>query len=342
MDSHQRRILKRLLEQCGVSREATKQNSNAEDVPVGTKYKPPNQLALGFFLGAALTLLLTLFTWGPYPTARRIEIISVALILSGLYPAISFADFIAHRTATTGKAALRTVAIIFLISVGAILGWKSLPSPPTITMRISPLALPLYVAPHSETSVLKVHPFISTTNKQDDLLKVANDTGAEGCWPSQSEMDSIDANGHEVIYRLEISNHSPRILESGKLAFTLKYNAGQKGGSCLPPPNTRRWEDDVVLIPPLDPGKSFEFFAVNHSNYCAWLIPPSAATILMDGEDMETQVTLTFDKNPLYATGAPSFSPTAIKWEGVPVRPGGYGISRTGTHPCGSKESDHD
>jgi hypothetical protein len=154
-------------------------------------------------------------------------------------------------------------------------------------------------------------------------------------------MDSMNVNAHEIIYRLEIGNHSQRILENGKLAFTLKYNSGSKGGNCLPPSGTQTDQDDVVLLPPVDPGKSFEFFAVNQSDMCAWLIPPSSATVAMDGDEKDGQITLTFDKNPLYAAGAPSFPPTAIKWEGVPARPGGYGIIRTGSRSCeGTKKDD--
>jgi hypothetical protein len=340
MDSHQRRILKRLLQQCEVPREIAGWKPSDEDLPVKTKYKPPNELALGFSLGAVLTLLLTLLTWGSYPTVERFEIVLVVLILFGSYLAICVADYAAHKIGAARKTGTRVVAIILWISASAVTGWRLLPGPPTITMQISPSALPLSVAPHSDASVLKIHPYINTTDKQDDLLKITNDTGVEGCWPSQTEMDSLDASSHETIYRLKISNHSPRILEGGKLAFALKYNVGQKGGGCLPPSETQHWEDDVVLIPPIDPGKSFEFFAVNYSSQCAWLIPPSTAAIVMDGEDRESQVALIFDKNPLYEAGAPSFSPTLIKWEDAPVKPRGYGISRTGTHPCGSKEGD--
>jgi len=97
-------------------------------------------------------------------------------------------------------------------------------------------------------------------------------------------------------------------------------------------------QEDVVLMPPLDPGKSFQFYAVNQSNLCAWLIPPDSAMVTMLGDKKESQVALTFDKNPLYAAGAPSFPVTGIKWEGIPAKPGGYGIIRTGARSCEGDE----
>jgi len=262
------------------------------------------------------------------------------LVCSGLYPAICFANYVTYRIPATGTVAPRFVALALLAAMVTIVGWKSWPNPPIIMMHISPLGLPLSIPSHSVASILRVHPYISPSEKQDDLLKVANDTGAEGCWPSQAEMDSMGAGGHEIIYRIEVSNHSQRILESGKLTFVLKYNSGPKGGSCLPPPDAQQNQDDVVLLTPIDPGKSFEFFAVNQSSLCAWLIPPGLSTVVMDGDEEERQVSLTFDKNPLYASGAPSFFPTTIKWEGVPTRAGGYGIARTGSRPCDGRKGD--
>jgi hypothetical protein len=95
-----------------------------------------------------------------------------------------------------------------------------------------------------------------------------------------------------------------------------------------------------VLLPPLDSGKSFEFFAINQSDRCAWLIPPSLATVVMDEGKKESQATLTFDKDPLYAMGAPAFSPTAVEWEGVPIKPRGYSIIRTGSSACEGKQGE--
>jgi len=205
-------------------------------------------------------------------------------------------------------------------------------------MQISPSSLPIFVPAHSVTSVLRLHPYLGLTAEKDWLLKIANDTGKEGCWPSREEMDSMGREGHEGVYRVEIGNHSHQTLSSGKVVFGLKYNTGPKGGGCMPPSGAKRDQEDTVLLPTLDSGKSFEFFAVNQSNLCAWLIPPSSAAVVMDGDETETQVTLTFDKNPLYAAGVPVFSPTGINWEGVPSKPGGYGVIRTGSHPCEGTE----
>jgi len=46
--------------------------------------------------------------------------------------------------------------------------------------------------------------------------------------------------------------------------------------------------------------------------------------VRMATDETEQQVLLTFDKNPLYNAGAPSFMPTTIKWEGLPTKPGAH------------------
>jgi hypothetical protein len=42
----------------------------------------------------------------------------------------------------------------------------------------------------------------------------------------------------------------------------------------MPPPGAQFDQQDVVLLPTLDSGQSFDFLAVNQSNRCVWLIPP--------------------------------------------------------------------
>jgi len=208
------------------------------------------------------------------------------------------------------------------------------PSTPLITMEISPSTLPIYIPSHSVTSVLQIHPYIGLLDTQDGLFKITNDTGSEGCWPKKEVLDTIEPNGHDNVYRLRISNHSERTVERGTVRFALKYNTGLKGGGCMPPKNSQPDQNDAVFIPPLDPGRAFEFYAINQSDFCAWLLPPQSAIVKMTGQEKESEVPLIFDKNPLYASGAPVFSATAVKWEGVPTRPGGYGMIRTGSYVC--------
>jgi len=193
--------------------------------------------------------------------------------------------------------------------------------------------LPISVPAHSITSILQVHPYIRLTAEKDWLLKVANDTGKEGCWPSQKETDSMGPNGYEGAYRIEICNHSHQTLTSGRVVFGVKYNRGVKGGNCYAPSDTKFDQEDTVLVPALDPGKSFDFFATNPSDKCAWLIPPASAIVAMEGDQREIEVPLVFNKDPLNSF-APSFSPTAITWEGIPTKPGGYGIVRRGSDTC--------
>lgn len=212
--------------------------------------------------------------------------------------------------------------------------WLSRSPSPLIAIQITPLRLPLSIPAHSVASVLQITPFLLLTADKDWLLKVQNATGKEECWPSQEEMDSMGPNGYEGAYHIEIGNHSPRTIASGEVVFGVKYNKGVRGGNCYAPSGPKYDQQDTVLLPPLDPGKSFEFFAINPSDRCAWLMPPSSASVVMDGDQKEITVPLAFDKNPLYSFGAPSFVPTAITWKGVPTRPQQYSIARTGSRPC--------
>lgn len=238
------------------------------------------------------------------------------------------------RRLTANAAVIVAGGVILFGAIG--LARKKTPSmpPPLISMQISPTSIPISIPPHTVASILQMHPWIGMPGDSDGLLKVANDTGKEGCWPRRTELATMGPNGHEDVYRVEITNHSDRTLESGKAKFGIKYNAGMKGGGCMAPTDQRPDQFDVVLIPPLDPGKTFEFYATNPSNSCAWLLPPVTATMKITGQDKEVDVPLTLDKNPLYAVGAPSFSPTAIKWEGVPTHPNGPGVIRMGSESC--------
>ncbi len=236
----------------------------------------------------------------------------------------------------TANAAVTLGAAIVLVGVIVLAKKRVSPPPalPLITMQINPTSLPVSIPAHTVASILQMHPWIGMPGKSDELLKVANDTGKEGCWPKRTELASMEPNGHEEVYRIEITNHSERTVENGKAKFGIKYNTGMKGGGCMAPRDQRPDQFDVVLIPPLDPGKTFEFYATNPSRYCAWLLPPSSATVKIAGQEKEVDIPLNLDKNPLYSVGAPSFSPTAIKWEGVPTHPNGPGLIRTGSESC--------
>jgi hypothetical protein len=152
-------------------------------------------------------------------------------------------------------------------------------------------------------------------------------------------LESKAPSEYEQVYRLELANHSHEVLERGKIEFGVKYNNGQKGGSCFAPANSNPDQTDTVLIPPLDPGKTFEFYAVNQSNFCSWLVPPNSITAKMSGDEAERTLPLTFDKNPLYAAGAPVFQATTIKWKGLPTRNPGYRLMGTLSESCETTNS---
>jgi hypothetical protein len=204
---------------------------------------------------------------------------------------------------------------------------------PLITMRIAPSNFPIPTPPHNEISILALHPFRTLTEGADYLIKFDNDCPEEHFWPTRKEIGSKATKDHEAVLKIEIANHSQQTLTGGKATFKVRYNAASSAG-CMPPKDASSDQEDVVLIPPLEQGKSFQFFAVNQTNMCAWLIPPESVSVRMTSDTAERSVTLTFDKSPLYAAGSPAFPPTIVKWEGVPAKRGGYGIIRR-VSPCG-------
>jgi hypothetical protein len=282
-----------------------------------------NKFALGFCLGTIVTIFYSLMTWGSRPTPSRLLFSLVFMFLCCAYVVLMAANWAAKRFFKMNPRATVTLRCmgILLVAIGTTLSGRDLwPKPPLIEMRISPSGFPISIPPHSLVSILRVHPYIPLTDSNDWLLKDSNDTGKEVVWPSQTEIDSAPSEAHETVYRVEVTNHSAETLVGGKLTFQLQYGPGASIG-CMPSPDNAKAED-VVLISPLDPGKSFEFFAINQSDLCAWLIPPVSAVVRMANDEAERQVPVTFDKDPLYGSGAPSFIPTKIKWEGLPQKPG--------------------
>lgn len=178
------------------------------------------------------------------------------------------------RRLTANAAVVVAGGVIFSGAIG--LARKKVPPSlpaPLITMQISPTSLPVSIPPHTVASILQIHPYIGMMSDQDGLLKVANDTGKEGCWPKRAELATLEPNHNEDVYRVQITNHSDRTVESGRAKFGIKYNTGMKGGGCMTPTDPHRDQEDVVLIPPLDPGKSFEFYATNPSNFMCMVAP---------------------------------------------------------------------
>src|SRR5260370_34560600 len=175
-----------------------------------------------------------------------------------------------------------------------------LPAQPFVTMQISPSSFPVFAPSHSTISILPLHPYRILTDSADYLTTFATDSGEEHYCPTKKEIDSKPAGDYETVFKVEIANHSQETLASCKTTFRLRYNAGLPGGGCMPPKDNSKDQEDVVLIPPLNPGKSFQFFAVNQSNLCVWLIPPAFAKMKMAVDAAERHASLTFDNNPLY------------------------------------------
>jgi len=226
--------------------------------------------------------------------------------------------------------------------------WAPKPIPPSrpvplITLEITPSVFPVSAAPHSALSLLPLHPYQAFTEAGSELHTFNNPCGEDRFWPSEGEISSKPKNGYEEVRELNVANHSQVTMETGKLVFRLSYS-DSFGGGCVPPTNPT-YQHDVVSIPALDPGRSFQFFAVNQTNRCVWLSPPETMTARMTGDEGEEQVPL-----KLQTTNVPNwvntpFPPTTIQWQGVPIKNPGYGIVRTTANceaPLPHSQTDHE
>jgi hypothetical protein len=278
-------------------------------------------LWLSILWAAGLSVVLTLVAGAGSITRFRVLLLTIFGVV--------FFSIAAHLHGWTRPWTQAILIFVVIVVVTGIFGWQALPQPRTavIEMRISPSSFPISIPAHSVISILRLHPNIVLSDASDYLLKDENTQDGEFLWPSQSEIDSKDAKDYETVFRVELINHSGESLTSGKVLFHLMYNSGTPVG-CMPAKDKPEYQNDFILLPQLDPGKSFDFYAVNQSSLCVWLIPPDVATIKMTSDDAERQVVLTFDKNPLYASGAPVFPPTKIKWDALPSRPNSYQVSR--------------
>lgn len=279
-------------------------------------------LWLGVLWGTGVTIVLALMTSAGSMTPQRVGLLT---ILGGVVFLV-----VVHLHGWTKSWSQAIWKFVVIVVVMGALGWQALPQPKAaiIEMQISPSSFPISIPARSIISILQLHPNIILSDKDDYLLKDDNTQNKDLFWPTQTEIDSKSPQDHETVYRIEFINHSGEALTDGKVLFQLGYNAGLSGGGCMPPKEQAEYQKDFVLLPALDPGKSFDFYAINQSDSCVWLIPPEMATVKMASNDTERQVALKLDKDPLYPSGAPIFPPTKIKWESLPTRPGGYQIRR--------------
>jgi hypothetical protein len=231
----------------------------------------------------------------------------------------------------------KLIAIVFTIGyIAALLflakfltqSTVAVPAAPFITVKIIPSAFPVSVAPRSTLYILPIHPYQVFTDAEGDghLHEFDNSCGEEHLWPRQAHEP---ANGYEEVRRVEVTNHSQSSVESGRIAFSVLYNEAF-GGGCMAPPASSAPQEDVIFIPALDPGKSFEFVAVNQTNRCAWLLAPTTIRIRVAGDEAPVNAPLKLEPTVISTWVSSPFGPTTTKWVGVPIKNPGYGIARSG------------
>ncbi len=166
---------------------------------------------------------------------------------------------------------------------------------PWFTIKVANSAFPVSVPSHSTLLILPLHPYWVFTDTNSHLHEYENDCAEARNWPSQDEINSKPANGFEEVRRIEVTNHSQNAMESGRVVFDILYGESFAGGCSTPPVSSTPQQHDVVSIPALDPGKSFEFIAVNQSARCAWLLAPKQIRVTMANDENAMDVPLKFE-----------------------------------------------
>lgn len=200
---------------------------------------------------------------------------------------------------------------------------------PLITLKIHPSAFPVSVPPRSTLYILPLHPFQGFTESQSHLHEYDNSCPNDQFWPSASEIQSRPLNAYEEVRAVDVTNHGPGAMESGRIVFQVRYNQSFAGG-CTAPPQGSPVQTDVISIPTLDQGKTFEFVSVNQTAGCSWLLPPDSMTVKMAADENAKDIPIKLEPISVPNWISTPFGPTTVKWEGVPARSPGYGIVRSG------------
>lgn len=302
--------IKAILQQLGVPLSAGANSTVTNDE------HPSKHTAIGNAIssaGVAVAAVLYLLNKTPATSCIALAVLFCSLI----YPTLTV---LGYWKSKSWSRAISSVAIdVILVSA---IAWAAWPEPPLITIEISRSTLPISIAPRSVDAVMELHPWLGMPDSsnwpaKDDLLRVRNDSGEDGFWPSPGELASSGEHGYEDVSFVEITNHSQQQIKKGKITFGVIYDKGTHQ-SCMPPTENAIHATNTVLIPPLDPGKSFIFAVVNESDLCTWIAPPSTVVMSLSGDIVERRkVPLIFDLTPLNIIGT-QFPATSIKWQFLP------------------------
>jgi hypothetical protein len=262
----------------------------------------------------------------------RVFLIGAWLVLVAGTWGLAWARWYEYRKRITLTVALVSLLAMYLMDQAfpmpkAVI--ESTKRTPLITVRIHPSAFPVSVPPRTTLHILPLHPFQVFTDAGSQLHEYDNECSTDRPWPSEKEISSKPANSYEEVRSVEITNHGPGTMESGRVSFSVRYNKSFAGG-CTVPPESAQIQNDVISIPTLDQGQTFAFVSVNQTDGCAWLLPPDTMRMKMVGDDNAADVPVKLEAiNVPNWVGTP-FGPTAVKWEGVPTKNPGYGMVRSG------------
>jgi hypothetical protein len=277
---------------------------------------------------AVLLVAVSTFLGGPFLNRPHKGELCWLVIALSLILAYGLSDYLKRKQ--------RNIAAFCLtFSVGCVsimlVAWHFWPvrQIPLFTLKTANAGLPVSVPPRSTLLILPLHPYQTFTHANSHLHEYENDCSEARNWPSQAEIDSKSVDGYEEVLRIEIANHSQAAMESGVAAFDILYGESF-GGGCIVPRSREPQQRDVVSIPALDPGHSFEFVAVNQTDRCAWLLLPTKITVKMENDEDSMEIPIKFEPGVVSSLASPPFVPTAIKWYGVPTKNPGYGMARSG------------
>jgi hypothetical protein len=302
----------------------------------------PLQKGVFFFLSAASVASVSMFALGQFFQTRGVQNVltsRVFLIIAALIPTIWVWQAAFLLKSKRWKWAVVIVTLAMFATTLALDRAFPLPEAnvptappkhnPLITIKLHPSAFPVSVPARTTLHILPLHPFQIFNDAGSQLHEYDNSCPTDRPWPSEKEIGSKPANGYEEVRAVEITNHGPGTLESGRAVFEVLYNKSFAAG-CTAPPQLPQPQNDVVSIPTLDQGQTFSFVSVNQTDGCAWLLPPDEIRVKMAIDEYASNVPLKLEPISVPHWVNTPFGPTAIKWEGVPIKNPGYGIARSG------------
>jgi hypothetical protein len=249
---------------------------------------------------AAVVVLLALTNPMKFDTTQRI---------TGVLALLFAAYFVAHTAHKHGKSAPN-------VSDDTSISKPEVPQQTAVFIQGQIEALPIHIPPASTAHIVRLYPQYKPQTEVENwgFYDVSSPVDKERIWPSNSEAVATSKMPGGWIYRCEVSNHGPTLVQDIAIKFHIDFGTKEKDKPA------QYSAEHTVIVTPLDPGKSLVFYMVNHCNLTANTIIPETATAQVFGESGRREIQLKrLYRNPIEPIMI--FFPSTYRWQGVPFFP---------------------